>query len=84
MSFFLQTLVNSQIGMVNADAIGISDSVMQVVGSRFQRNSGSTAGGLTISGQSSVLIDSTQLSNNTATSGASLHVSFSPSLAIGC
>lgn len=78
----MQTLVNSQVENINADAISISDSSMQIVGSRFTNNAGSTAGGLTISGNSSVLIDSTQFANNSGVSGAALVVSFLPVIAI--
>ena len=71
----VQAIVNSRLINTGSGAVQIADSKMQVVGSTFDSNFGTMAGALSIQGQSSVLIDSTSISNNTATAGGALVVS---------
>ena len=70
----MQALINSRLVNTGSGAIFISDSNMQVLGGVFSSNFGTVAGALLVQGQSSVLIDSTSMANNTATAGGALVV----------
>lgn len=66
----MQTLLNSQVDGLGAGGVGINNSRMQIVGGSYTNGSGA----LSLTGKSSVLIDSVQLADNSAISGSALQV----------
>ena len=69
-----QAIVNSRLINTGSGALSIDSSNIQILGGIFTNNFGTSAGAISITGSSSVLIDSTEVSNNTATAGGAVVV----------